>query len=115
MKRKTVLLPELNRATSVTLSPAIFTLAHLTKRVRAACLVVLTSMLVTGCGTVSNLFKSEDNLDAVDSASAQTSGDITLPPTIPRAESDKVVETSPDETISFDEWRKQREASAEEE
>ena len=42
-------------------------------------------------------------------APAKPGADITYPPTIPRAESDKVVETKPEDTISFDEWRKQRE------
>ncbi len=115
MKRKTVLLRDLNQAISATLLPAAFLVHHFSRRLRPVLLGVLASLLLSGCGTVSNLFNSEDQPETTASASTQTGGDITLPPTIPRADSDKVVETSPDETISFDEWRKQREASAESE
>lgn len=108
MKRKTVLLRELNRAKSVTL----FSTATLVKRLSIGLLVLATSATLSGCGTVGNLFSAEEATEQAAVAGAPKSDDITLPPIIPRAESDKVVETSPDETISFDEWRKQREADA---
>lgn len=68
-------------------------------------LVLFSTLSLSGCSTVRNMMGNEDTV----TAPAKTGADITLPPIIPRAESDKVVETRPEDTISFDEWRKQRE------
>ena len=68
-------------------------------------LVLFSTLSLSGCSSVRNIMGNEDTA----AAQAKTGADITYPPTIPRAESDKVVETRPEDTISFDEWRKQRE------
>ena len=68
-------------------------------------LILFSSLSLSGCSTVRNIMGKEDTA----AAPAKMGADITMPPTIPRAESDKVVETRPEDTISFDEWRKQRE------
>jgi alpha-beta hydrolase superfamily lysophospholipase len=70
---------------------------------------LLTTLSLTGCSSVRNLMGRDDAA----AAPVAQGNDITLPPTIPRAESDRVVETRPEDTISFDEWRKQREESFE--
>lgn len=68
-------------------------------------LVLFSTLSLSSCSSVRNIMGKEDTA----TAPAKTGADITYPPTIPRAESDKVVETKPEDTISFDEWRKQRE------
>ena len=67
--------------------------------------VLFSTLSLSSCSSVRNVMSGDETA----TTPAKTSTDITYPPTIPRAESDKVVETRPEDTISFDEWRKQRE------
>ncbi len=75
--------------------------------------VTLLSTLMSGCGTVRNLVDRDDSAKSSESNNKELVKGITYPPEITDNAADRAVETSPEDTISFDEWRKQREEALE--
>jgi len=74
-------------------------------RLGAITLVVLAVTLLTACAGKKTTTEAAETKDAV--------ADITRPPQTVKREREVVEETNPDETISFDEWRKRRQAELE--
>jgi len=64
----------------------------------ATILSALTMLFVTGCGAIGSKQKT----------AAQEGGDITRPPSLVKGARKTQSESNPDETVSYDEWRKRR-------
>lgn len=64
-------------------------------------LVALTCFTLSACG---------GKRAPVDAANAENTPDITRPPKVAKNEVPVEVEKNPDETVSYDEWKRQREA-----
>ncbi len=71
-------------------------------RVGVVILMLFAGMMLSAC--------AGKKTKANSSESEQPVADITRPPQMVRAEQEVVEESDPDETISFDEWRKRRQA-----
>ncbi|MEO0368535.1 MAG: hypothetical protein AAF197_07075 [Pseudomonadota bacterium] len=71
-----------------------------------ASLVIMLTLMISACSTVRSIVDRSPSDEP--SEVVVDSDDITRPPVIVALEDEKVVESNPDETVSFDEWRKQR-------
>ena len=76
--------------------------------IRRASVMLVVSASLIGCSTLQSLTAGKSEAPQAEQKTANN--DITRPPTVVDRSSQAVVETSPDETISFEEWRAQREA-----
>jgi len=74
-------------------------------RLGAITLAVLAVTLLTACAGKKTTTEATQTKETV--------ADITRPPQTVKREREVVEETNPDETISFDEWRKRRQAELE--
>lgn len=77
-----------------------------TARVGAITFLVFAGLMLSACAGK----KAATNTDSTNSAKQGTVADITRPPQMIKGEKEVVEESNPDETISYDEWRKRREA-----
>lgn len=64
--------------------------------------LLLAILLIAACGSKAAKQPSE----------AKTTGDITRPPSFVKQTNEPEAESNPDETVSYDEWRKRREDAA---
>ncbi len=78
---------------------------------RATSVLVLLCVTLSACGT-RNAISKGDKADAAAGKDAKQPADMTRPPVTIGAEREIVVESNPDETISFEEWKRRQEAGA---
>ncbi len=78
---------------------------------RATSLLVLLCVALSACGT-RNAISKDDKADATAGKDAKQPADMTRPPVTIGAEREIVVESNPDETISFEEWKRRQESGA---
>ena len=81
------------------------------KHLALTVLFAFSLVALSGCGSIQKL-RGKDDAPAANATAQQA--DITRPPVVVKDTDSKAVETSPDETISFEEWREQRLAEKEE-
>jgi hypothetical protein len=86
-------------------NPLVTEAVILKRRLKTVFLIVLLGSLAA-CGGK----KARDSADLAKevSSSAGTQSDITRPPEVIKEVQNQEQETNPDETISFDEWRRRR-------
>ena len=78
------------------------------KVISSIIIISTLSIALTACSTVREWRGGERaSTKVVDNAN-----DITRPPAVARHQTATTSESNPDETVSFDEWRKQRQAES---
>ena len=71
--------------------------------IRSITVILCLSAALTACNTVREWRAKSEPV-----TTAEDGSDITRPPTVASQQSQTTSESNPEETISFDEWRKQR-------